>query len=88
MAEPGYAKSVDFVVCDIATLKPKLAIELDEPSHARPERQTRDEQVESVLQAAGLPMIHVLTSRTYDTRELEAAIGPHLQPTDNPREAR
>jgi hypothetical protein len=26
-------------------------------------------------------MIRVLTSRTYDTRELEAAIGPHLQPS-------
>ncbi len=36
------AKSVDFVVCDPATLWPKLVIELDELSHGRPERQTRD----------------------------------------------
>jgi very-short-patch-repair endonuclease len=53
-------------------------IELDEPSHARPERQTRDEEVEAILTAAGLPVVHVLTSRTYDTRELEAAIAPYF----------
>jgi len=71
-------KSVDFVVCDSATLTPKLVIELDEPSHARPERQTRDEQVDAVLQAAKLPVLRVLTSRSYDTRELAATILPHL----------
>ena len=77
------ARSVDFVICDPATLRPWLVIELDEPSHARPERQTRDDQVEAILEAAGLPMIRVLTSRNYDTRELEAAIGRHLRPSDN-----
>jgi Protein of unknown function (DUF2726) len=73
------AKTVDFVVCDPAALWPKVAVELDEPSHARAERQTRDEQVEAILDTAGLPIIRVLTSRTYDTRELEAAIGPYLR---------
>jgi hypothetical protein len=72
------AKSVDFVVCDPASLWPKLVIELDEPSHARPERQNRDEEVEAILDAAGLPIVRVLTSRSYDTRELETAIGPYL----------
>jgi len=74
-------KSGDFVICDPATLRPWLVIELDDSTHARPDRQTRDDQVDAVLEAAGLPMIRVLTSRTYDTRELEAAIGPHLQPS-------
>ena len=71
-------KSVDFVICDPNTLKPKLVIELDEPSHARPDRQTRDDEVEAILKAAGLPVVRVLTSRTYDTRELEAAVGSYL----------
>lgn len=71
-------RSVDFVVCDPSTLTPKLVIELDEPSHARPERQTRDEQVDAMLQAAKLPTIRVLTSRSYDTRELAATILPYL----------
>lgn len=72
------AKSVDFVVCDPASLRPKFVVELDEPSHARAERQTRDEEVEAILDAAGLPVVRVLTSRTYDTRELEAAIAPYF----------
>lgn len=71
-------KSVDFVVCDSATLSPKVVIELDDSSHSRPDRQTRDDQVEIILEAAGLPVIHVLPSRTYDTRELDAAITEYL----------
>ena len=71
-------KSVDFVVCEPGTLRPLVVIELDEPSHATPQRQTRDEEVETILGAANLPFIHVLTSRNYETRELEAAIRPYL----------
>lgn len=47
-------KSVDFVVCDPATLRPLLVIELDEPSHARPDRQIeRDRFKDQVLASAG-----------------------------------
>src|SRR5258708_4799703 len=73
------ARSVDFLICDPATLRPRLVIELDEPSHAKPERQTRDEEVESILRAAGLPCLRVLTSRTYDTRELAETVLPYLR---------
>ena len=72
------AKSIDFVVCDGATLRPKLAIELDEPSHERPGRQARDEEVEKICEAAGLPLVRLRTSRAYNTRELETKIAPHL----------
>ena len=73
------AKSVDFVLCDPSTLRPKVVVELDEPTHARPARQTRDDEVEAILQAAGLPVVRVLTSRGYETRELEAELQPYLQ---------
>lgn len=79
------AKTVDFVVCDPSTLKPLVAIELDEPSHAKPERQARDEEVRTILAAAGLPMVGVLTSRTYDTRELDMALSPYLMQMSRPR---
>jgi len=72
-------KTVDFAVCDPATLRPLVVIELDEPSHARADRQTRDEHVDTMLDAAGIPVLRVLTSRNYDTRELEATVGPYLQ---------
>jgi hypothetical protein len=66
------------VVCDPSTLRPLVAIDLHEESHVKPERQTRDEEVEALLRAAGLPVYGVLTTRTYDTRELEAMVKPHL----------
>ena len=72
------AKSVDFVVCDPATLRPLVVIELDDRTHARPERQTRDDEVRDLLDAAGLPLVGVLCSRNYDTREIWAAIAPYL----------
>jgi len=73
------AKTLDFVICDSATLRPRLVIELDEPSHAQPARQTRDDEVEAMLRAAGMPCLRVLTGRTYDTRELAATILPYLR---------
>ncbi len=73
------AKAVDFVICDPSTLRPLAVIELDEPTHAEPRRQTRDEEIEAVLQAAGLPLLRVLTSRAYETRELEAVLAPYLR---------
>jgi hypothetical protein len=72
------ARSIDFVVCDPATLRPLVAIELDEPSHSSPGRQTRDEEVEAILEAAGLPLLKVLTSRGYETRELYEVLNPYL----------
>jgi len=73
-------RTIDFVVCDVATLRPLVAIELDEPPHATPRRQSRDEDVRTALDAAGLPLLGVLTSRNYDARELESALSPHLGP--------
>jgi hypothetical protein len=78
------AKSVDFVVCDPSTLRPFVAIELDEPSHDRPDRQWRDEQVEAILRAAGLPLVRFRTARAYDTRIVFSQIAPYLpQGRDN-----
>ena len=71
-------RSLDYLICDARTLRPVLAIELDEPTHARPERQTRDEEVETMLRAAGLPYIRLLAERGYNTREIEEAVRPHL----------
>lgn len=68
------AKTVDFVLCDAATTAPLLVIELDDRSHDRPDRQQRDAFVDAVLQAAGLPILHVRWQRSYDARQLAACI--------------
>jgi hypothetical protein len=35
-------KHIDFLLCDPATLRVVLALEVDDRSHARPKRQLRD----------------------------------------------
>ncbi|WP_428937866.1 DUF2726 domain-containing protein [Fontivita pretiosa] len=72
------AKAVDFVVCDPATLRPLVVIELDDSTHSRPDRQTRDAEIEALLRAAGLPLLHVRTSRAYNTQELFESLRPYL----------
>jgi len=52
-------KSVDFVLCDKAYISPKLAIELDDKTHERPDRIERDGEVERILKAAGLPLLRL-----------------------------
>jgi hypothetical protein len=71
-------RSVDFVVCDPSTLAPLLAIELDEPSHESPSRRRRDEEVNALLQAAGLPVLRIPTARNYNTRRLADEVLRHL----------
>ena len=53
------AKHTDFVFCDPFTLEILAGLELDDPSHERPERQERDEFVDNAYAAAGIPLIHV-----------------------------
>jgi very-short-patch-repair endonuclease len=67
-------KSVDFVLCDKAYLSPKLAIELDDKSHERPDRQTRDIEVERILQNAGVPLLRLENHGSFNPVELAQKI--------------
>jgi len=68
-------KSVDFVLFDRSTISPVLAIELDDSSHDREDRQERDAFVDRVLAKAGLPLLHVRAQAAYDPKQLAASIG-------------
>jgi predicted RNA-binding Zn-ribbon protein involved in translation (DUF1610 family) len=76
-------KHIDFLLCDATTMKPRFAIELDDSSHQRADRIERDEFVDRVFKAAGLPLLHVPVRGSYDTRELgallKAALESHAQ---------
>ncbi|MDW8215930.1 MAG: DUF2726 domain-containing protein, partial [Roseiflexaceae bacterium] len=72
-------RHLDFLVCDAATMKPLLGIELDDASHQRNSRQERDEFVEKVFRTAGLPLLHFPVQREYNTREIGAQIVPLLK---------
>lgn len=65
------SKAVDFVLCTPHTLAPVLVIELDDRSHTKPDRQRRDEQVDTILQSVGLPILHVRARASYDPTLLE-----------------
>jgi very-short-patch-repair endonuclease len=64
------AKSVDFVICDVLTLDPVAAIEVDDKSHLLPERQQRDAFVNAVFLEVGLPLMRVKARRAYSVDEL------------------
>ena len=72
-------KHVDFLLCDSKTMQPLLGIELDDASHAKKKRQERDQFVDQVFAAAGLPILHVPATRGYNVSELSEIIRSSLQ---------
>ena len=73
------AKQIDFLLCDRAMSRPVLAIELDDSSHQRSDRQSRDAFVEQVLEVIGLPALRVPVTRAYDAQQLTALIKASIQ---------
>jgi len=71
-------KHVDFVLCDPRTLRPLVALELDDRSHRRPDRLERDAFVDRVFADAGLPLVHVPARRSYDMRMVAALLDTAL----------
>jgi hypothetical protein len=68
------SKHIDFVVCDQLTLKPLVCIELDDPSHQRPDRIERDIFVNKAFASAGLPLLRIPTQANYHAKELRDLI--------------
>ena len=67
-------KHVDFVLCDRRQLAPLVAIELDDSSHQRRDRQDRDAFVNEACAVAGLPLVRVPVQTRYDDRELAGSV--------------
>ena len=57
-------------------MRPRVAIELDDSSHAREERQTRDAFVEKFFEASGLPLLRVPAQRAYNISEVRSRLSP------------
>lgn len=71
-------KSVDFVICDRQYMSPKLAIELDDKTHLRPDRQLRDREVEQIFQLAGLPLLRIQNHGQFDPNILRQQLDQYL----------
>jgi hypothetical protein len=77
-------KHVDFLICNPATLQPRCGVELDDSSHSRRARQDRDQFVEQVFSAAGLPLVRVPVQPAYRPAELLSLIEQHLSQSSAP----
>jgi hypothetical protein len=80
-------KHVDFLLCDPKTVRPLVGIELDDKSHEREDRKTRDELVEAVFAAAGLPLVRVQVKSGYAPSDVATLLEPHLCTTTAPTSA-
>jgi very-short-patch-repair endonuclease len=69
------SKSVDFLILSAVSLDPVLAIEVDDRSHFRPDRQARDVFVNQVFEEIGLPLLRVRAKFVYDIGQIKAALG-------------
>lgn len=67
-------KSVDFVICDKAYIKPLLAIELDDKSHEREDRIERDGEVEQMLKEAGMPFVRFGNNGSFNKEEISRLV--------------
>jgi hypothetical protein len=63
-------KHVDFLLCDMQTMRPILGIELDDSSHSQPDRKARDIFVDEVFKVAQLPLLHIQAKRAYSPEVL------------------
>jgi len=63
-------RHLDFLVCDATSLCPLAGIELDDTSHARPQRQESDRFLNEVFAAASLPLTRIPAQRTYTAEEV------------------
>jgi hypothetical protein len=64
------SKHVDFILCRIDDLSPILAIELDDKSHEREDRQKRDLFLDEIFAASNLPLIRFKVQKTYRTEDI------------------
>ncbi len=75
-----HAKHVDFLLCDHGTMEAKLALELDDRTHERPELRARDQFVDQALADAGLPLLRIDVGPAYDPAALRKSIDERLNP--------
>ncbi|MDE3041339.1 MAG: DUF2726 domain-containing protein [Nitrospirota bacterium] len=68
-------KRVDFTLVDRRTFTVWKAIELDDRTHQRLDRQRRDAFVETVLKQAGVQLVRIPAARAYDTQAIRRQLG-------------
>lgn len=65
--------SVDYVICS-PSLQVLSAIELDDRSHSRPDRQARDQAVNQICEKAALPLVRIAVDDMHNDRYVKQAV--------------
>ncbi|MGJ0848619.1 DUF2726 domain-containing protein [Tissierella praeacuta] len=65
------SKHIDFLLCDKNSLVPLLAIELDDSSHLKDDRISRDDFVNKALESAKLDLIRFKVQQAYTVTEIK-----------------
>ena len=73
------SKHIDFLVCEDITFRPEFIVELDDPTHNKKDRISRDEFVDRSLNMAGLKVYIIKVSDIYDTEKLRQQLQLHNQ---------
>lgn len=73
-------RHVDFLICDANSLRPIAGVELDDSSHARPNRQESDRFLNEVFSSAGLPLVRIPAQSSYTAEEISAFLGGIVPP--------
>lgn len=71
-------KSVDFVICDKAYIKPLLAIELDDSSHTISDRREKDLEKDRIFKEACLPLLRIENQARFNKEEISSRIAAAL----------
>ncbi len=64
-----FRKHVDFLLCDPQTFAPSFGVEIVRPISKNDTRQT-DKFMEELFTEAGLPLVHIPSSDTYDASDI------------------
>ncbi len=68
------AKHIDFIFVD-REMQIKLLVEVDDPTHNKPDRQARDEEVDEIFRQQGLEVLHLRAwGKQYGADDLETII--------------
>ena len=73
-------KSIDFLLCTKEQLSPVLAIELDDTSHEREDRQRRDIEEVRMFKTADMPLLRLQHRDTGDLEGLSSKVIDALNP--------
>jgi len=72
-------KHVDFLLVRASDSYPVAAVELDDRTHGRPDRQERDRLIEEILRSVGLPLIRFRVQADWDPAQVRAGIAEGLK---------